>query len=270
MTLQMASEQYFDEVVPDLPAPSYPSNPGYCHCCREQSTFEVTGNWLRDQYLCRTCRSIPRQRHINLILDKHFPGWENAHVHESSPSNQFVARWCKNYSSSQYFDCIPSGTAHNGSRCENLEKLTFPKNTFDIFITQDVLEHVFDPGAALREIMRVLKPGGAHVFTAPKHAGIQKSYPRAKIENGKVKHLMEEMYHGNPVGDGRALVTWDYGDDFESLILEWCGSPAVTHVTHDRSVGVDGEYIEVFVIRKTSRFKRLLQMLQLKAPFRFL
>ena len=51
-----------------------------------------------------------------------------------------------------------------GNRCENLEELTFDDNTFDLVITQDVLEHVLNPGKAFKEICRVLKPGGAHKF----------------------------------------------------------------------------------------------------------
>lgn len=206
--------------------------------------------WLRDNYICTKCFSIPRQRHLQFILDSYFKGWEDLAIHESSPSNDLISRYCKCYSSSQYFDGIELGSMNNGSRCENLEKMSFSDATFDIFVTQDVLEHVFDPGKATQEIMRVLKRGGAHVFTAPKHKGIQKSYPRAKLEDGKISCLKEAMYHGNPVGDGRALVTWDYGDDFEWLIFEWSKFSTTSYVTRDRNLGIDGEFLEVFVTRK--------------------
>jgi len=36
-----------------------------------------------------------------------------------------------------------------------------------LHLTQDVFEHMFDPAAAFREIVRTLQPGGAHVFTTP-------------------------------------------------------------------------------------------------------
>jgi SAM-dependent methyltransferase len=38
---------------------------------------------------------------------------------------------------------------------------------FDLYLTQDVFEHLFDPAAAFREIARTLRTGGAHVFTTP-------------------------------------------------------------------------------------------------------
>jgi len=227
-------------------------NAGWCACCREQSRFEETGPWLRDQYLCVQCGSIPRFRAINLTLDKYFPGWEQLAIHESSPATDFIRRHCVNYSSSFFFEGVPRGSAHAGSRCEDLEHLTFDDETFDLFVTQDVFEHVFRPDLAIREIMRVVKHGGAHVFTAPKHKGQRATVQRAQLREGTIVHLLEPQYHGNPIGDGRSLVTWDYGDDFEAYLWSWCGYPTTTYVVRDRGLGLDGEYLEVFVTRKVS------------------
>ncbi len=123
-------------------------------------------------------------------------------------------------------------------------------NSFDIFITQDVLEHVFKPDRALAEIMRVLRPDGLHIFTAPKHKHLLKSYPRARSNGKHIEHLLEPQYHGNPIGDGRSLVTWDYGADFDDLIETWSGCNTCTYVLRDRRRGIDGEYLEVFVTTK--------------------
>lgn len=226
------------------------TNAGWCGCCRSQTEFVEAGVWLRDQYLCRRCGSIPRLRAINLTLDTYFPGWEHLRLHESSPSNDFVRRYNQQYTSSYFFEGVPPGTMHQGARCENLEALTFPDDTFDLFVTQDVFEHVFQPDRATREIMRVVKPGGAHVFTAPKHKGLRETRQRATLQDGAIVHLLEAQYHGNPIGDGRALVTWDYGDDFELYLWRWCHWPTVTYMVRDRQLGLDGEYLEVFVTRK--------------------
>ena len=231
-------------------SPAVAGNPGWCSCCRSDSEFVETGAWLRDQYLCTRCKSIPRFRAVNLALDTYFPSWEQARIHESSPCNDFIRRYCEHYSFSYFFEEVPLGTEHKGARCEDLERLTFPDETFDLFITQDVLEHVFQPDRAIREIMRVIKPGGAHVFTAPKHRGLGRTCQRARVDRGTIVHLLEAQYHGSPVGDGRALVTWDYGDDFELCLWQWCRFPTVTYVVRDRGLGLDGEYLEVFVTRK--------------------
>lgn len=226
-------------------------NKGYCHCCRSQTFFEELGPWLRDQYVCLTCNSIPRQRHLNYIMDSEIPNWENLLIHESSPSNDFIKRHSNYYSHSQFFPEIKLGDQKNGIRSENLERLTYPNSTFDIFITQDVLEHVFNPDIAVKEIMRVLKTGGIHIFTAPKNNLIKKSYPRAKlVKDNVIDYLCDKQYHGSPIGDGQSLVTWDYGKDFEQLLNQWSRCSTVTYVTRDRELGIDGEYLEVFLTTK--------------------
>jgi hypothetical protein len=208
--------------------------------------------WLRDNYFCEACRSIPRQRHLQHVLDTRFPGWENMEIHESSPGNDFLRRYAPNFSFSQYLPDVPWGSVSDqGVRSENLEQLTFDANSFDLFITQDVLEHVFDPARVIAEVMRVLRPGGAHVFTAPKHRGLDKTVQRARlVDNGDVVHLLEPVFHGNPVGDGTSLVTFDYGYDFEQLLSQWAGSSVSTVQTLDERRGLVAEFNEVFVIVK--------------------
>lgn len=46
-------------------------------------------------------------------------------------------------------------------------RLPFPDGTFDRVIASEVLEHVPDDAAAMRELMRVLKPGGIIAATVP-------------------------------------------------------------------------------------------------------
>merc|ERR1711920_563495 len=40
----------------------------------------------------------------------------------------------------------------------------FPDNSFDVVIMSDVLEHLLDLKKALREVARVLKPGGVFLY----------------------------------------------------------------------------------------------------------
>lgn len=222
------------------------SNEGYCVICGAPTIFEARASWLRDFYVCRNCGSIPRQRALVNVLNKLLPGWRDMEIHESSPCMNFFARECPRYTSSFFLEGVPLGATEGGMRCENLERLTFTDDSFDVFITQDVLEHVFEPTAALREIMRVLTPGGVHIFTTPKHRNLMESYRRAELVNGVVHHIHDPVYHGNPIGDGRALVTWDYGADFEGLVAAWSGYLTSTYVLRDRRHGIDGEYLEVF------------------------
>ena len=150
------------------------------------------------------------------------------------------------------FDCRVNkpGTSRKGARCENLEQLTFSDESFDIFISQDVLEHVFSPERALAEIMRVLKTGGIHIFTTPKHKDLLQSRQRARFEQGRVIEIAEPMYHGNPISEKGSLVTWDYGVDFVELAERWSGYQTSVYILHDRRLGIDGEFMDVFMTIK--------------------
>lgn len=48
-----------------------------------------------------------------------------------------------------------------------LESLPFRRGSFDLVVNTQVLEHVRDPQTVLRELARVLKPGGRLFLTAP-------------------------------------------------------------------------------------------------------
>jgi SAM-dependent methyltransferase len=61
-----------------------------------------------------------------------------------------------------------AGSAAFAGRCEgarflagDAERLPFAEATFDLVVANDSLEHFRDPGAALGELARVLKPGGS-------------------------------------------------------------------------------------------------------------
>jgi 2-polyprenyl-3-methyl-5-hydroxy-6-metoxy-1,4-benzoquinol methylase len=52
-------------------------------------------------------------------------------------------------------------------RVGRIEKLPWPREHFDMVICTDVLEHVLDLNKAVRELLRVLKPGGTMIVRTP-------------------------------------------------------------------------------------------------------
>jgi SAM-dependent methyltransferase len=51
--------------------------------------------------------------------------------------------------------------------CGDVQALPFKDTVFDTVITTQVIEHVFEPHAMMREISRVTRPGGHAIVTAP-------------------------------------------------------------------------------------------------------
>jgi SAM-dependent methyltransferase len=145
---------------------------------------------------------------------------------------------------------VPFGQqdAHTGFRCESLESLTFKDQSFDLFVTQDVMEHIFNPDLAFREICRVLKPGGAHIFTVPIVNKFRKTEVCARLdENGETVLLKPPEYHGNPVDEEGALVTMHWGYDIVAYISQVAGMPSTIMTIDDLSQGIKAELIDVVV-----------------------
>lgn len=231
-----------------------PSNPGYCSICEHDSVFVIHHAWLRDHYKCVGCQTIPRNRALVNALNRFAPAWKASDLHESSPGGElsaFLKRACRGYTSSYCFDDVPRGEYRGEHRSEDLSAMTLADASVDIFCTSDVFEHVIDPEPAFSEIARILRPGGAHIFTMPWYPKLATTRIRARMQaTGVIEHLEAPMYHGNPLSADGALVTRDWGRDFVDVIYRASGLHTTVYLERDRARGLDGEFLEVFVSRK--------------------
>lgn len=203
---------------------------GHCPICKRATVFISVNNWLRESYKCFFCHSMPRERALMKVLSENVPDWKDKKIHESSPKgsmHRMLKKNCVDYTYSFFYENRVLGECIS-DRCsnQNLEDMTFENESFDIFITQDVFEHINNPFNAFREVKRVLKPGGFHIFTVPIDAPLKKTVPRIVVENGERKPILPEIYHGNPIDlENGSLVTYDWGNDICELIEECCGMP---------------------------------------------
>lgn len=232
------------------------SNEGYCITCDSETTFSSSNEWLRDYYICNRCGSIPRERALMFCIERYYPNWRELYVHESSPAprgaSEKLKRCCAHYLPSHFFPDLSPGVIHqNGYNNENLEDQTFPDESFDLVISQDVMEHIFDPARAFAEIARTLKPGGAHIFSVPL-VNKEKSSEICAVrdEKGTVKHLLESEYHGNPIDNNGSLVTIRWGYDICDFIFRNGGLFTTINYIDNLSLGIRAEYIEILVSRK--------------------
>ncbi|MDD2774366.1 MAG: class I SAM-dependent methyltransferase [Gallionella sp.] len=233
---------------------------GHCSTCNQEVSFIAKNAWLRDHFLCSKCGSIPRERALMQVIEQFYPNWRDLIIHETSPGNRGasirLAQECKVYRPSQFFPDQKLGTEHNGMRCENLESMTFGDESIDLHISQDVMEHIFNPAKAFQEIARTLKPGGAHIFTVPLVNKMGASKLRAKMRNDdSIEYVEPPIYHGNPIDSQGSLVTMDWGYDIVKCIFDATGLFTYTLYIDDVNKGIRAEYIEVLVTVKPNVVK---------------
>ncbi|UAX95114.1 methyltransferase domain-containing protein [Ensifer adhaerens] len=237
----------------------FKSYEGFCPICQTKTTYQATNNWFRGTLTCMSCPngSVPRERALALVLEEALPNWRDLKIHECSPIDRGISvklkREAKDLIQTQFYPDLPRGSTTRKFRNEDLQKLTFPANTFDLFISLDVMEHIPDPKAAIYEIWRHLKPGGYMLCTWPvrKYQVEAIDHRVAFNEDGTIKeYLKPEEWHGNPVDAKGALVTVDYGYDIHQAIALWAHFDVRVYRFNDHKHGILGEYTEVFLAQR--------------------
>ncbi len=202
---------------------------GMCNICGTVGTFRGSLRFGREQFPCSHCRFSLRYRDqaaailqqfacgLALCLDEFvkLDVCKNLSILEAALGGPFIRRFAgsANYVRSYLFDDVPVGECKNGVVCQDLQSTSFPDEKFDLVVTSDVMEHVADWRSVVRETARILRPGGAHVFSIPlRWPLLSASFARARVVNGTVEHIVEPRYHR--AGDGEpALVFTDFGID---------------------------------------------------------
>jgi SAM-dependent methyltransferase len=222
----------------------------YCHVCGQSSTFKsyepIDFPCKRNSFFCDSCGSCGRNRHVaQTILDR-FP---------TLPASKSLVEFAKSFHgviwltctsgaiaetlrgrciASEFIENVRSGTVVDGVRCEDIQASSFETGSVDLVVTEDVLEHVPFPEAAFAEIRRVLKPDGFHIGTIPVHWGRETSIARAVIENGKLRHILEPEYHGDPTRPEGILAFTEYGQDIVGRYCSVIGPSEVLSAHEDR------------------------------------
>jgi SAM-dependent methyltransferase len=173
---------------------------------------------IREYCHCLICGSQNRQRQIAHILSKRMgvsslaelPNKSKAMIYNTEASGALhnILSKTRNYACSEFFgNQYKSGQIVNGVRNEDLQHLSFDDNSIDILISADIFEHLPDPYQAHKEIFRVLKSGGRHIFTVPFYQEQFLDEKRAVIdENNEIIHLKKPLYHLDPLSPAGILV----------------------------------------------------------------
>jgi SAM-dependent methyltransferase len=168
--------------------------------------------------LCLRCRANLRYEMLAERIRALFPDLAQIDVLEldyASPLRPLLSR-ARSYTRSFYRAGIAPGTVRSdGAVCQDITRLTFGDGSLDLIVSSDVLEHVPDAQAAFTESMRVLRPGGAHLFTVPPRPATRQ---RAFLREGAIVHRLPPEYHWDPLDPAGVLVFWDYGPDMAASL----------------------------------------------------
>lgn len=233
-----------------------------CPICGAKNIFEsVDDYWsCRDGLKSPSCAlgwCVTRERALATVLKQMFPYDLNKRtIYECSPCMRGISlhlkNTCENYVPTGYFPDKPRGCIVGHYRNEDLENLTIPNGSVDIWIHLDVLEHLFHPFQALREIFRTLKDDGVCLFTVPTYPDRARSEQVAFLQHdGNIKTIGQPEYHGNPQDpENGSLVTWRYGYDLPLLIQRETGFDVEVRRWQSTSIAVMGPMTEVYICTK--------------------
>jgi ubiquinone/menaquinone biosynthesis C-methylase UbiE len=92
----------------------------------------------------------------------------------------------------------------------DIHAIPFPENTFDVAFCNHVMEHVDDDIQAMRELHRVLKPGGWAIIQSPMDISREATYEDAAITSpaDREKHYWQS--------DHQRLYGLDYQERLET------------------------------------------------------
>jgi len=226
--------------VPDpatTPAPVHPpyegpedAFSGRCPVCGDAGRFVRDRMSISESYRCPSCRGHLRYqvqaRAVLRACSRHGarsvselvaePEFRAARILEPGTLGPFrrLFRGLDGYVQTVFDPNVARGERVDGLPCEDLMALTFAAGSFDLVLTSDVFEHVRDPRAGFAEVFRVLRPGGAHVFTVPGRWPLPPAtVPRVDVSGAADVHLLPPVFHNRT-----HLVYNDFGLDLLAML----------------------------------------------------
>jgi len=132
---------------------------------------------------------------------------------------------------------------------QDLARLGYPNESFDLVVTQEVIEHLPHLFAALSEMARVTRPGGIMLSSMPWHYFSEETLYKARLVDGEVQLLGEPEYHDDPVNPAGVLVFQLPGWDILKM-AQAAGFSSAEFLFHSSTIGgIHGQdVIGVFVL----------------------
>ena len=161
---------------------SLPRN--YCPYCDYRSVFKAMGKSQRKHVRCPICNSLERHRFLyfvyQIIIPKSDKKLKVLHTApERSIYNYFRQRNDIEY---ECIDLNPQQYTYTKNCKEmNILDMQYGDNVFDYIISNHVLEHIEDEAGFFTELLRVLKPNGKIILSAPYFTDLDKTFEDKSI-----------------------------------------------------------------------------------------
>lgn len=171
----------------------YGGNKVACTVCNKTfRKFLSYGATERPNVLCPNCLSLERHRLMYLYLQQQTSFFTAKHkVLHIAPEQCFYKRFRKMKNLEYITADIESPLADVKM---DLHHAPFKDNEFDIIFCNHVLEHVNDDAQCMRELYRVLKPGGFAIMQVPIDYSREKTYedPTITSPEDREKHFWQK------------------------------------------------------------------------------
>lgn len=138
--------------------------------------------------LCPACGSLPRNRRLWALLQRDFH--PAGRLIDFSPS-RCLYRQMQTFPGIEYVATDYTGEFPVPNRYD-IQNLPVPNESFDAFLCYHVLEHVPDDRAAIRELFRILRPGGWGLIQTPFQDGYIYENPAIVSPADRKKHFGQE------------------------------------------------------------------------------
>ena len=182
------------------------------------SAWELSGRerrWLdqREGNCCRNCGMSKRVRMLLWSIRRRCPPGPQLQILHLNQTNA-LAPALENLGSvteTVHRPDRPPGSRIDGRINQDISRLTFEDNRFDLAVHSETLEHVLEYDRALDEVQRVLKPGGIQVYTIPLLFSRVTRQRMTGDASGRLVSRLPPSFHGC---DREFPVIWEFGGDY--------------------------------------------------------
>ncbi len=149
---------------------------GYVHRHTEMETFNLKA------VTCPKCDASDRERLMAIYLDRVWPSFANGRA-------KLLMDFAPAYPLSRKIRKFPSIDYRSAdlSRADvqnhiDLTAIPYPDDSIDAFICSHIFEHIPDDRKAMRELCRVLRPGGFGLTLVPLVVGVDETHENPAID----------------------------------------------------------------------------------------